>query len=93
MVNENAPAKTPEECQRQCEAMPSCKFWDFGKGNCHLRATSGPRGKIAQIGYSYGTKHCSIRKTEYIIEELIMSKIEFLFYPYRYEIFQHKIHF
>ena len=61
MVNDNAAAGTAEECQAQCEASSSCKFWDFGGNVCRLRSNSGS-GKVADSGSSYGTKNCKFGK-------------------------------
>ena len=61
MVNDNAAAGTAEECQAQCAASSSCKFWDFGGKVCRLRSNSG-NGKVADSGSSYGTKNCEFGK-------------------------------
>jgi len=58
MVNNNAPATTPEECQQQCVSLSTCEYWDLGEGFCRLRSNAGAKGLEAHLGYAYGRKNC-----------------------------------
>jgi len=63
MVNDNAPAKSPQECQQQCASLSTCKFWDLGEGFCRLRSEVGLKGLQAHLGYAYGSKNCLFEAT------------------------------
>ena len=64
MVNNNAPANSPETCLNQCNSLPSCAYWDYGNRVCRLRSNAG-NGKQAASGFSYGQKNCIFGKTVY----------------------------
>ena len=68
MVNNNAPATTPEECQQQCVSLSTCEYWDLGEGFCRLRSNAGAKGLEAHLGYAYGRKNCRFGKSIYATE-------------------------
>ena len=68
MVNDNAPANSPKECQQQCVSLSTCEYWDFGEGYCRLRSNAGPKGLQASPGYAYGSKYCLFSKSVYATE-------------------------
>ena len=70
MVNDDAPANTPQECQQQCVSLSTCEYWDFEKGAniCRLRSDAGQEGLEVHVGYAYGRKDCRFGKSVYATE-------------------------
>jgi len=58
MVNDNAPARNPQQCHKQCVSLSTCKFWDFGESTCRLRSNAGPKGLKEDRGFAYGSRNC-----------------------------------
>ena len=73
MVNDNAPAKSPQECQQQCASISTCEYWDLGVGICRLRSEAGPKGLQAHTGYAYGSKNCLFGKRVYATYSIIFE--------------------
>ena len=68
MVNNNAPANNPQECQQQCASLSTCNYWDFGDNYCRLRSNAGNagvNGLYPYPGYAYGRKNCFFGMTVY----------------------------
>ena len=61
MVNDNTRASSPEKCLEDCNALASCKFWDYGDYTCRLRSDAG-KGKEPASGYLSGTRNCIFSK-------------------------------
>jgi len=57
MVNGDAGAMSPQECQRKCAADHRCNFWDFDNYVCRLRSSSGT-GPKSHDWAAFGEKHC-----------------------------------
>ena len=67
MVNDNAPASSPQECQQQCASLSTCEYWDISYlfasyFVCRLRSNAGPTGLQAGL-YAYGSKNCLFGKS------------------------------
>ena len=61
MINDDAPAKNPQECLNQCKLVSGCKFWDFGDGFCRLRSNHGNGAEVG-VGYTFGSDSCFFGK-------------------------------
>ena len=61
MLNDNAPARNPQDCLSKCKTWMGCKFWDFGDGFCRLRSNDGNGAEVA-AGYTFGSNNCFFGK-------------------------------
>ena len=61
MLNDNAPARNPQDCLSKCKSWMGCKFWDFGDGFCRLRSNDGNGAEVA-AGYTFGSNNCFFGK-------------------------------
>ena len=79
MINDNAFASNARDCLGQCNSNHQCKFWDYGgdgsKKYCRLRSSQGT-GPIISEGFSYGSKHCILKRKEQKFDHKYEKRIE-----------------